>query len=154
MTEHKFKHCALDKKDKLELVIDLNSNRYIYGNEYELRQSIINIILNGVDAMGEGGIMSIKTYDDGEHTILEIIDTGHGMDEITKSKLFNPYFSTKGNMGTGLGLNIAKKVFDKHNADVKVESKVGKGTKFLIYFPTEEPLPHVAEMESRDYNIS
>ncbi len=154
MTEHKFKPCALGRKGQLKLIVDLNSNKYIYGNEYELRQSIVNIILNGVDAMEEGGTMTIKTYDNGEQTVLEIADTGHGMDEITVAKLFDPYFSTKGNNGTGLGLNIAKKVFDKHDAEVKVESKIGKGTKFLIYFPTEVAIQNIAEIRSKDYNIS
>ena len=104
--------------------------------------------------MEEGGTMTIKTYDNGEQTVLEIADTGHGMDEITVAKLFDPYFSTKGDNGTGLGLNIAKKVFDKHDAKVKVESKIGKGTKFLIYFPTEVAMQNIAEIGSKDYNIS
>ena len=110
MTEHKFKPSYFGEKKQIELVVDLKSNRYIYGNEYELRQSIINMILNGVDAMEGSGTMVIKTYDIKEQTILEIKDTGCGMDEFTINNIFNPYFSTKGNKGTGLGLNIAKKV--------------------------------------------
>ena len=154
MTEHKFKPSYFGEKKQIELVVDLKSNRYIYGNEYELRQSIINMILNGVDAMEGSGTMVIKTYDIKEQTILEIKDTGCGMDEFTINNIFNPYFSTKGNKGTGLGLNIAKKVFEKHGGKVCVESKVGEGTKFTIYFPTEEFMSNIAEIESRDYNIN
>ncbi len=54
------------------------------------------------------------------------------MDEGTMNKIFKPYFTTKGSQGTGLGLSIAKKTFEKHNGKVYVESKVGKGTKFVI----------------------
>ncbi|NMA85842.1 MAG: HAMP domain-containing histidine kinase [Tissierellia bacterium] len=154
MTEHKFRSHAIGKKGGINLVEELNSNRYIYGNEYELRQSIINIILNGIDAIGDSGSMFIKTYDFGEQTVLEIIDSGHGMAETTMKKLFSPYFSTKGNKGTGLGLNIAKKIFDNHGAEVMVESKINKGTKFTISFPTELFASNVAEGDIEDYNIT
>src|SRR5699024_9814045 len=124
MTEHKFRSYTISKKGGINLVEELNSHRYIYGNEYELRQSIINIILNGIDAMEGSGSMFIRTYDTGDQTVLEIIDSGHGMDETTMKMLFSPYFSTKGEKGTGLGLNIAQRVFDNHNAEMIVESRI------------------------------
>lgn len=153
MTEHKFKPNSIRGTKEMELVVDLNSNKTIYGNEYELRQAIINIILNGVDAMEGSGTMIVKTFDIGDQTVLEIIDTGKGMDELTRTKIFNPYFSTKGDKGTGLGLNIAKKVFENHGAKVIVESELGVGTRFAIYFPTEEIMYNIAETSSNGYNI-
>ena len=153
MIAHKFKPRFTDGETKMKMEVDLNSTKSIYGNEYELKQSIINIISNGIDAMEGSGTMTIKTYDMDEKAVLEIADTGKGMDEITINKIFNPYFSTKGNKGTGLGLNIAKKVFENHGAEIKVESKIGVGTKFKICFPAKEMMYNVAENEAKDYNI-
>ena len=76
------------------------------------------------------------------------------MDEATKNKLFDPYFTTKGSKGTGLGLNIAKKIFDNHMAKVYVDSEISKGTKFTIYFPSVEKKYNVAEIKTNSYNIS
>ncbi|HSH34838.1 sensor histidine kinase [Schnuerera sp.] len=145
MIKHKFKSSSGDTNN-MELVIDLNSNNYIYANEYDIRHSVLNIILNGVEAMGNKGIMNIRTYDEGDYIVLEITDTGKGMDEGTKNKIFKPYFTTKGSNGTGLGLSIAKKTFEKHNGKVYVESKTGEGTKFTIYFPAlriEDNIAHL-----------
>lgn len=153
MTAHKFKPSSINRIADINIEVDLNSKQFIYGNEYELRQSIINIILNGIDAIEGYGTMTIKTYNIDGKAVLEISDTGKGMDGITINKIFNPYFSTKGSRGTGLGLSIAKKVFENHEAEIRVESKIGKGTKFTIYFPINEILYNVAENESKDYNI-
>ena len=131
------------------MVADLQSKGLVYVNEYEVKQSIINIILNGVDAMDGDGQMIIRTYDVGSQAVLEISDTGKGMDEQTKAMIFNPFFTTKGNEGTGLGLNIAKKVFDNHRAKVFIDSKLGQGCKFTIFFPMEENIYNVAEVKDR-----
>lgn len=153
MTKHKFKP-IVGNKGKMELIVDLQSNGFIYANEYEIRQAIINIILNGIDAMANNGKMIIKTYDIGSQVVLEISDTGKGMDENTKDMIFRPYFSTKGDKGTGLGLNIAKKIFDNHRAKVLVDSKLGHGTKFTIFLPLEEKRYNVAELDIDGYNIN
>ncbi|MBZ2174869.1 HAMP domain-containing histidine kinase [Schnuerera sp. xch1] len=138
MTKHKFKFSS-GNLSNLELKIDLQSQQYVYGNEYDLRHSIINIILNGIDAMEDsGGVMTIRTYDKDDQIVLEISDTGKGMDENVLNKIFKPYFTTKGSNGTGLGLSIAKKIFERHDAKIDVETAVNRGTKFTIYFPSVE----------------
>jgi signal transduction histidine kinase len=154
MTKYKFKPSGNDNEGQLEMIVDLDSNGYVYANEYEVRQAVINIILNGVDAMEGSGTLTIKTYHIGSQLVLEITDTGKGMDEATKNKLFDPYFTTKGSKGTGLGLNIAKKIFDNHMAKVYVDSEISKGTKFTIYFPSVEKKYNVAEIKTNSYNIS
>ena len=85
--------------------------------------------------MEHGGIMTVRTYDEGDKITLEISDTGEGIEQDLLDKIFNPYFTTKGWKGTGLGLSIAKRVFEEHNGTLKVESKIGEGTKFTITFP-------------------
>ncbi|GEM_PF-6135477 len=153
MTKHKFKPTG-NRNSNLELTTDLQSNGFIYANEYEIRQAIINIILNGIDAMDRNGKMLIRTYDIGNQVVLEISDTGKGMDENTKDMIFKPYFTTKGDMGTGLGLHIAKRIFDNHRAKVLVDSELGQGTKFTIFFPMEEKIYSIAQLKDEGYNIN
>lgn len=152
MVKNKFRTSVLGKSNNLELSVDLNSKKYIYANEYDLRHSIINLILNGIDAMGDYGVLSIRTYDKDDNIVLEISDTGCGIDESSIDKIFKPYYTTKDSRGTGLGLSIAKKVFEDHDGKLYVESKVGEGTKFTIYFPCVEFVEEVAEKEEYSYN--
>lgn len=136
MIKHRFSSSSnLGKATSLQLVVELKSNNYIYADEYDLRHSIINIMLNGIEAMEHGGIMTVRTYDEGDKITLEISDTGEGIEQDLLDKIFTPYFTTKGWKGTGLGLSIAKRVFEEHNGTLKVESKIGEGTKFTITFP-------------------
>ena len=154
MVKHKFSSSILNKSGNIELVLELNSNKYIYADEYDLRHSIINIILNGIDAMENGGVITVRTYDrDDGRIVLEISDTGCGMDEDIIKKIFTPYFTTKGSKGTGLGLSIAKRVFEEHNGTIHVESKVGIGTKFTIVFPSAEYVENIEHDDSEEYNL-
>jgi len=140
------------KKSDIEkyrkLIKELNSRKCIYCNEFEIRQVILNILLNAVDSITCDGVVKIKTYDKGKNSFIEVEDTGIGIEEDMLEKIFDPFFTTKGEHGTGLGLNIVKKVLNEHCADIKVESQVNKGSKFTIIFPstTKEQLK-VAEEE-------
>lgn len=154
MVKHKFKSDPTNSRKRLELIESLNSEKFIYANEYDLRHSIINIMLNGIDAMDGFGALTIMTYDDGGRTVLEISDTGCGMDELTLKRVFDPYYTTKGSKGTGLGLSIAKRVFEEYNANIEVESSYGEGTKFTIYFPTVEFKNELDVMKDGAYNIN
>jgi signal transduction histidine kinase len=154
MIKHKFSFSSnLGKSSSLQLVVELNSNKYICADEYDLRHSIINIMLNGIDAMENGGVMTVRTYDEGDRIVLEISDTGEGIDEDLIDKIFKPYFTTKGYKGTGLGLSIAKRVFEEHNGVIKVESKKGEGTKFTITFPSAGPVSEYNHDEDTESNL-
>ncbi|NMB27232.1 MAG: hypothetical protein GX987_04145 [Tissierellia bacterium] len=152
MTRHKFKATYSIDKKRLKMDVGLNSKGYIYANEYEIRQAILNIILNGVDAMENGGILTIRTYDIKDQVVLEIADTGVGIKEEIINKIFDPYFTTKGSNGTGLGLNIVKRMVNNHNGQIHVNSKLGKGTQFTIYFPIVEYKYNIAETINKGYN--
>lgn len=153
MVKHKFKSSD-SMNNNIELIAELNSKAYIYANEYDIRHSVANIILNGVDAMEKGGTISVKTSYDGKKIILEISDTGKGMDEQVKEKLFMPYFTTKGPNGTGLGLSIVKKTIDKHNGKIYIESRLGEGTVFTIHFPALRTNKDIAHTDDNGYNIN
>ena len=109
----------------------------IMGNEQELRQALTNLIFNAVDAMPEGGTLSLSTQTQGDFVVLEISDSGTGMDEETKSRCLEPFFTTKGQKGTGMGLSMVYGILKRHQALVEIDSEVGRGSKFLLTFPTE-----------------
>lgn len=153
MTEHIFKNKLAGNGKELRMNIDLNSRGFIYVNEYEIRQAILNLILNGVDSMKRGGVLTIRTYDIAGQVFLEIEDTGEGIDEKIIDKIFESHFTTKGSKGTGLGLNIVKKVIEDYAGAIDVDSKLGQGTKFTICFPGSEPGYLVAEVATNSYNI-
>jgi signal transduction histidine kinase/ActR/RegA family two-component response regulator/HAMP domain-containing protein len=122
----------------------------IMGVESELRQALTNLVLNAVDAMPEGGTMTIRTNvgvqapeGDGEgaptHVILEVIDTGIGMDEETRRRCLEPFYSTKGERGTGLGLAMVFGIMQRHEGEIDIESELGKGTTMRLTFPIRKP---------------
>lgn len=130
----------LMKEKDIELKIRLKSTSYIYINEYEIRQVLLNIMFNGIDAILNQGTLEIETYDENDTAILIIRDDGIGMNEDTLEKIYYPYFTTKGDSGTGIGLNMAKKIFDKYDIKVEVKSQLNKGTEFKIFFPIENKI--------------
>ncbi|NIP30733.1 MAG: GAF domain-containing protein [Candidatus Dadabacteria bacterium] len=107
----------------------------ILGDPNQLWQVFVNIIMNAVQAMPEGGVLTIKTYSENENTIcVSFKDTGIGMDEEVQKKIFDPFF-TKKESGTGLGLAISYSIIESHNGIIKVESEQGVGTDFQIVLP-------------------
>ena len=101
----------------------------------ELNQVWTNLIVNAVDAMEKGGILTIKTYAEHNHVCVEVMDNGSGIPEENLSRIFEPFFTTKSlGEGTGIGLDIVKKILNRHKADVSVNSKPGE-TIFKICFP-------------------
>ncbi|MDF1591187.1 MAG: PAS domain S-box protein [Desulfobacterales bacterium] len=135
-----------------ELKLNLNEIPTLPGDESELQEAFVNIILNSLDAMPHGGSLEIESrfldnlpaYQN-EHKIdpagflrVKITDTGIGMDEQTRKKIFDPFFSTKGVKGLGLGLSIAYGIIKRHHGDMKVDSRKGFGTTFTIYLPLKK----------------
>ncbi len=106
-----------------------------------LRQAIINLLKNALEAMHKSDVRRIRVatfYDLGRDSVgMSLCDTGPGMNEETMQKIFEPYFSTK-NTGTGLGLTIVYKIIKEHGGDILVESKPGQGTTFVIFLPIRQ----------------
>ncbi len=102
----------------------------------ELQQVILNMILNAMQAMPDGGHLGIKTGTSGDVVKITITDTGTGIAPENMRKIFNPFFTTKDvGKGTGLGLSVSFDIIEKHGGTVKVESQLGKGTAFMIILP-------------------
>ncbi len=128
---------ALFHNIKIEKDLD-HSLPLIDGDVGRLNQVFTNIILNAAEAMDGRGTLTIKSdYNKGLNIIeMRISDTGCGIPEENLSHIFEPFFSTKGvGKGTGLGLSTSYGIIKKHSGEIKVESKVGKGTTFIIHLP-------------------
>ncbi len=129
----------------IEPVLDLRNQVFINGDSSDLRNAFTNIIFNAIDAMPEGGVLSIKCYCDSSQAIAEFIDTGIGMTEEVLERIFDPFFSTKGVLGTGLGMSEVWGIVQRHNAHITINSHVGKGTTIRIFFPLAVKLTEAAE---------
>ena len=125
------------KKYKIKLIKDFKFDKvYIFGDAVQIEQVITNLVNNGVDAIGENGEMNIQVLKtEKQQGQIIISDTGEGIEEHIRDKIFSPFFTTKtGNKGTGLGLYIVKNICKNHNAEIECDSEPGKGTKFIITF--------------------
>ena len=112
----------------------------IMGAEGEIRDALTNLIFNAVDAMPDGGVLSVRTFaqpgnGDTQLVRVEVTDTGIGMNEETRKRCLEPFFTTKGERGTGLGLAMVYGMIQRHSAEFDIESAVGKGTTMRVTFP-------------------
>ena len=106
----------------------------VMGNKGELQQVFINLFINSVHAMPQGGTISVSTEKSDKDIIIKVIDTGEGIPEENREKIFDPFFTTKPK-GTGLGLSITQRIIENHKGEILVCSDVGKGTTFIVRLP-------------------
>jgi PAS domain S-box-containing protein len=127
----------------IKVVTDLESGLpCIMGNAAELREAMTNLVFNAVDAMPEGGVITISTrldhagpHDSAQGRVqLTVADTGGGMDEETRLRCLEPFFTTKGERGTGLGLAMVYGAAQRHKADLAIDSALGKGSRVRLEF--------------------
>jgi signal transduction histidine kinase len=107
----------------------------VNGNANQLQQVFVNIILNGVQAMGPGGVLTLKVEAAADQMARVVIsDNGPGIPEEVMTRIFDPFYTTKSE-GTGLGLSVSNSIIEDHNGKITLESKQGKGTTFYIALP-------------------
>jgi PAS domain S-box-containing protein len=120
----------------------------LMGAEVEIRDALTNLVFNAVDAMPKGGTLTVRTRpvaEPGQPEVpgavqLEVSDTGVGMDEETRRRCLEPFFTTKGERGTGLGLAMVYGMVQRHSADIELVSEPGRGTTVRIIFPVSTPV--------------
>ncbi len=110
----------------------------VKGNAPELRNALTNLVLNAVDAMPQGGTLSLRTWSTADNAFIAVQDTGSGIDPQLQKRLFEPFFSTKGERGTGLGLSAAFGIVQRHDGEITVESAPDHGSTFTIRLPRAE----------------
>jgi PAS domain S-box-containing protein len=111
----------------------------IMGAEGEIREALTNLVFNAVDAMPQGGALTLRSRVTSKSVCLEVIDTGAGMDDDTRRRCFEPFFTTKGERGTGLGLAMVYGFVQRHGAEIEIESVLGQGTTIRVNFSRPPP---------------
>jgi signal transduction histidine kinase/FixJ family two-component response regulator len=118
---------------RLALVADCTAS--VLGDAVELREVLVNMIYNAIDAMPSGGEIRLSAQETNRSVVLTITDSGTGMTPEVKSRLFDPFFTTKGKGGTGMGMAVSFGIIRRHNGSIDVESEPGRGTTFRISLP-------------------
>ncbi len=118
---------------RLSLVADCTAS--VFGDAVELREVLVNMIYNAIDAMPSGGEIRLSAQETIGNVVLTIADNGTGMGPEVKSRLFDPFFTTKGKGGTGMGMAVSFGIIRRHNGSIDVESEPGRGTTFRISLP-------------------
>lgn len=107
----------------------------IKGDPHKFHQVLLNIFKNGIEAMPDGGVLTIQTFENREHIHIKITDTGHGMKQEHIARLGEPYFSLKGHKGTGLGMMVVYRIVESMKGQVTVTSEIDNGTSITLAFP-------------------
>lgn len=140
LTQPKWKDQALASGRTIAVELDLEKIPSISGIPAELREAFTNLIFNAVDAMPNGGVITLRTRREAEKVVFEVSDTGTGMEEEVRVRCLEPFFSTKAERGTGLGLSLVFGIIQRHEGVLEIESEIGRGTMFRIHFPSEVPV--------------
>ena len=113
----------------------------VAGTAEELREAFLNLLNNALDAMPAGGRFTFRTTTEGDRVVVRAEDRGCGMSEETRRRVFEPFFSTKGAQGNGLGLAVVWGIVTRHSGEIQVESTLGRGTTFVVSLPVPAELP-------------
>ena len=126
-------------KNRIEIVRNYGILPFVECYPGQLNQVFMNILSNAVDAIDEKGTITIKTLLSNNLIKISIKDTGQGIPENIREKIFDPFYTTKGvGKGTGLGLSISQSIIEKHRGSIDVKSEPGKGTEFIIILPVKQ----------------
>jgi CheY-like chemotaxis protein len=133
LTAPKWKGRSLANGIQIEVIENLGDTSPVSGNAAELREVLTNLIFNAVDAMPEGGTVTIGTQSLGGGVAIMVSDTGIGMTPAEKERCLEPFFTTKGEHGTGLGLSVVYGIIQRHGGTIEIASEKGMGTTFAIH---------------------
>jgi signal transduction histidine kinase/CheY-like chemotaxis protein len=139
ITRPRWKSRAESEGVHISLELQLGSDEaLVMGDESELREVLVNLVFNAVDAMPQGGTLTLSSRESTGAVEIAVADTGTGMAEEVRSRVFDPFFTTKGKAGMGLGLAVSYGIVRRHEGSFEVESEPGRGTTFRIKLPAAE----------------
>src|ERR1051325_5880368 len=131
----------------INLNLQINTHASIMGDPSELREVLVNMVFNAVDAMPEGGRLTLSAEEVNDSIAISVSDTGMGMNHDIRSRVFDPFFTTKGKAGMGLGLAVCYGIIQRHEGTIEIESEVGEGTTFRIRLPIAETVAKAEILE-------
>lgn len=146
LTQPKWKDQALGRGCTILLQLELEKVPPISGNAAELRELLTNLVFNAVDAMPSGGVITLRTRREDQWVVVEVADTGTGMTEEVRQRCLEPFFSTKEDHGTGLGLSMVFGTIQRHQGKLEIDSALRAGTTFRIQFPSQVPIFAAAQV--------
>lgn len=156
-TKPKWENQAMERGISITVQMDLQQHLpTVAGDPAELREVLTNMIFNAVDAMPGGGMILLRTHAGMNRVSLEISDSGTGMTEEVRRRCLEPFFTTKGDRGTGLGLAMVYGIVERHGGTIEIESELGKGTKFIFVLPvhTAETAPMRQALARLQYSLN
>ena len=135
ITRPRWKDRAQAASVQISLDLQIRSNALVMGDASEMREVLVNMVFNAVDAMPQGGRLTLSAEEVEGQVEISVKDTGQGMTSEVRSRIFDPFFTTKGKAGMGLGLAVGYGIVRRHEGIILVESEVGRGTTFRIRMP-------------------
>jgi signal transduction histidine kinase len=135
LTSPKWKGKCNAQGVQIDVRTNLQDIPYVLGNASELREVLTNLIFNSVDAMPSGGSITVSTQQVSDGVVVSVTDTGSGMTESEREQCLEPFFTTKGEGGTGLGLSVVYGIVQRHGGKIDIASQVGVGTTFSVQLP-------------------
>ena len=135
---------------QIRFALHADCQAYVKGDPVELREVLVNMIYNAIDAMPSGGEIRLSTLENRERVVVCVGDSGTGMSPEVKQRLFDPFFTTKGKAGTGMGLAVSFGIIRRHEGSIEVDSEPGRGTTFKISLPKVMPAATTAAEASTE----
>ena len=136
LTQPRWKDQAQARGITINVKTHFQDELFVACNESDMREALINLIFNAVDAMPEGGALTISTSTEEKNVVIEITDTGTGMREEVRRHCLEPFFSTKGERGTGLGLAMVYGIIQRHKGTIEIDTELDQGTIVRLRLPT------------------
>jgi len=135
LTRPKWESQARARGASITVDISGEAANWVFGCAGELREVLTNLIFNAVDAMPQGGVLTLRSWSSPTDVLLAVRDTGVGMSNSVRQRLFEPFFTTKGERGTGLGLSVTFGIIQRYGGEITVSSKPGRGSEFVVRLP-------------------
>ena len=145
LTRSRWKDEAQARQVSYDIRVEAAPLPPVAGDPSELREALTNLVFNALDAMPDGGQVTLKTAAETGQVSCVVADTGIGMSEEVRRRVFDPFFTTKGEKGTGLGLSVVYGIIARHGGEIEVQSQEGCGSAFTIRLPVAQEIPAALE---------
>jgi len=136
LTRPRWHNEALLRQIRIDTALDLGAIQPVAGELAPLREVLMNLVLNAIDAMPGGGRLGVRTWADGQGVHCDVSDSGAGMPEEVRQRALDPFFTTKGPKSTGLGLSVTYGIIQRHNGKLEIDSAPGRGTTVHVTLPS------------------
>ena len=147
-TSPRWSNEALISGRSINIEIDSQPGLWVEARSHELREVFTNVILNATDALPDGGTIRITSVRTPKGAIVTVTDNGIGMSDATLARLYEPFFTTKGESGTGLGMSVAYGIMQRHHGEIRVTSSPGQGTRVEVELPVTTRRPMAAPVRA------